>query len=93
TITPSDRPSLYKIHMTCGGAGNSAETMPHLLNIFQSSAVHTSPFTMPNYSSEPKTRQEKKGNKAKRNFELNGKYTAKHMRCVEAAKANRTNTS
>ncbi|ETV79898.1 hypothetical protein H257_07106 [Aphanomyces astaci] len=39
---------------------------------------------MPNHSSEPKTRQEKKGNKAKRSFELHGKYSAKHTRRVEA---------
>ena len=32
---------------------------------------------------EPKTRKEKKGNKEKRNKELNGKYSSKHIRVFE----------
>ncbi|KDO25403.1 hypothetical protein SPRG_09345 [Saprolegnia parasitica CBS 223.65] len=36
-------------------------------------------------SDEPNTRRGKKSDKARRNFELNGKYSAKHVRQMNAA--------
>lgn len=38
---------------------------------------------------EPKTRKEKKGDKAKRTHELNGCFSQKHVRLVEALAAKR----
>ncbi|EQC24784.1 hypothetical protein SDRG_17324 [Saprolegnia diclina VS20] len=35
-------------------------------------------------SDEPNTRRGKKSDKARRNFELNGKYSAKHVRQMSA---------
>jgi hypothetical protein len=36
--------------------------------------------------SEPKSKRTKKSDKAKKNFEINGTFTKKHIRISEAAK-------
>jgi len=41
---------------------------------------------------EPRTRKEKKGNKEKRNKELNGKFSTKHIR-IQLSKIDNKNKS